>query len=89
MEVKTRQESVYYALSYIEKYRPKNVLIHDAVRPNIQNNIINLILEKLAIYKAVIPVINISDSVKELSENFVNKHIKRNKLVLAQTPQGF
>ena len=85
----TRQDSVYYALSYIEKYKPKNVLIHDAVRPNIQNNMINLILEKLAIYKAVIPVINISDSVKELSANFVNKHIKRDKLVLAQTPQGF
>ena len=85
----TRQESVHNALKYIEKYSPKNVLIHDAVRPNIKNNIINLVLEKLDNYIAVIPVIKISDSVKKISGNLINKHMDRDKLALAQTPQGF
>ena len=85
----TRQESVYNALKYIERYCPKNILIHDAVRPNIKNNIINLVLEKLDYYKAVIPVIEITDSVKNISENLINKHINRENLALAQTPQGF
>ena len=85
----TRHESVLNALKYIEKYNPKNVLIHDSVRPNIKNNIINKVLEKLNIYNAVIPVINISDSVKKLSETFVDKHVDRENLALAQTPQGF
>ena len=64
-------------------------MIHDAVRPNIKNNTINLVLEKLDYYKAVIPVIEITDSVKNISENFINKHINRKNLALAQTPQGF
>ena len=85
----TRQESVYNALKYIEKYDPKNVLIHDAVRPNIKSNVINLVLKKLKDYNAVIPVINITDSVKNVSESFIKKHINRKKLTLAQTPQGF
>jgi 2-C-methyl-D-erythritol 4-phosphate cytidylyltransferase/2-C-methyl-D-erythritol 2,4-cyclodiphosphate synthase len=85
----TRQESVHMALKYIEKFCPKNILIHDAVRPNIKTNIINLVLEKLHDYNAVVPVIKITDSVKTISENLIKKHIDRDKLVLAQTPQGF
>ena len=85
----TRQESVLNALKYIEKYQPKNVLIHDAVRPNIENSLINLILKNLNIYNAVIPVINITDSVKKVSKNLIRKHMDRNQLALAQTPQGF
>ena len=85
----TRQESVHNALKYLEKYKPKNILIHDAVRPNIKKNIINLVLKKLNDYKAVIPVIDITDSVKNIKGNFINKHINRENLTLAQTPQGF
>jgi 2-C-methyl-D-erythritol 4-phosphate cytidylyltransferase/2-C-methyl-D-erythritol 2,4-cyclodiphosphate synthase len=64
-------------------------LIHDSVRPNIKTNIINLVIEKLNDYNAVIPVIKITDSVKNISENLIKKHINREKLALAQTPQGF
>ena len=85
----TRQESVHNALKYIERYCPKNVLIHDAVRPNIKKKIIDLVLNKLDDYKAVIPVIEITDSVKKISNNLINKHIDREKLALSQTPQGF
>jgi len=85
----TRQESVYIALKYIERFYPKNILIHDSVRPNIKTNIINLVIEKLNDYNAVIPVIKITDSVKNISENLIKKHINREKLALAQTPQGF
>jgi len=85
----TRQQSVHKALKYIEKYKPKNVLIHDAVRPNIKNNIINLVLKKLNDYNAVIPVININDSIKKVSYDLIKKHVNGENLTLAQTPQGF
>ena len=61
---KTRQLSVYNALKYIKKFNPKKVLIHDSVRPNIQQNIITSIISHLDKYDAVIPVVKISDSVK-------------------------
>jgi len=86
---KTRQLSVYNALKYIKKFNPKKVLIHDSVRPNIQKNIIMSIINYLDKYNAVIPVVKISDSVKEISNNIIEAHINRKKLALAQTPQGF
>ena len=85
----TRQESVHNALKYIEKFKPINVLIHDAVRPNIDNSIINLVLKKLDNYNAVVPVVKITDSVKKISKNIITKHIDRENIILAQTPQGF
>ena len=85
----TRQESVHKALKYIEKFQPINVLIHDAVRPNIDNSIINLVLKNLDNYNAVVPVVKITDSVKKISKNIITKHIDRENIILAQTPQGF
>ena len=41
----TRKKSVYNALKYIKKFNPINILIHDSVRPNINNTIINNIIK--------------------------------------------
>ena len=85
----SRQKSVFNALKYIQKYNPTNVLIHDSVRPNIENSLINTLVNKLDKYEAVIPVIKINDSLKKINNNSVTEHLDRNKYCLAQTPQAF
>jgi len=85
----TRQKSVYNALKYINKFNPTNVLIHDSVRPNITNTLISKLINKLEIYDAVLPIIEINDALKKIKNNKVIKHLDRNYFSLAQTPQGF
>ncbi len=87
---KTRQESVLNALKKLIKYQPNKVLIHDAARPNISVNIIKKIIKYLNSYESVIPVIKINDALKKINySNFITEDLDKNKLVLAQTPQGF
>ena len=85
----SRQKSVFNALKYIQKYNPTNVLIHDSVRPNIEDSLIDTLVKKLDKYEAVIPVIKINDSLKKVNNNTVTDHLDRNKFCLAQTPQAF
>ncbi len=85
----TRKKSVYNALKYIKKFNPINILIHDSVRPNINNTIINNIIKKLDKYNAVVPVISINDALKKIKNNKIIEHVDRNKFSLVQTPQGF
>ena len=85
----SRQKSVFNALKYIQKYNPINVLIHDSVRPNIEDSLIDTLVKKLDKYEAVIPVIKINDSLKKVNNNTVTDHLDRNKFCLAQTPQAF
>ena len=65
----SRKKSVYNALKYIKKFNPINILIHDSVRPNINNTIINNIIKKLDKYNAVVPVISIINSLKKIKNN--------------------
>jgi 2-C-methyl-D-erythritol 4-phosphate cytidylyltransferase / 2-C-methyl-D-erythritol 2,4-cyclodiphosphate synthase len=85
----TRQKSVKKGLDAIAKLNPKYVLIHDAVRPNISREIISNIIDELKHNLAVIPVSKISSTVKECSGDLIIKTHDRNKMFLAQTPQGF
>ena len=64
-------------------------MIHDAVRPFVSNSLINNIITKLSTANAVIPVIQINDSVKVIRKRKVIKNINRSELFLSQTPQGF
>ncbi len=86
-----RQNSVQNGLIAISKLNPKNVLIHDAVRPFLSQDLITNIINKLnqEVYKACIPVVKITDSVKELKDELIHKNILRENLAIAQTPQGF
>ncbi|MFN5351385.1 MAG: 2-C-methyl-D-erythritol 2,4-cyclodiphosphate synthase [Alphaproteobacteria bacterium] len=83
-----RGESVLEGLKAVEKLRPDFVLIHDAVRPFVDNEIISRVVEKLAHFKAVAPAISVKDSVKKVVGGGV-ENISRDNLFLAQTPQGF
>ncbi len=84
-----RVDSVFNGLKHISP-DAKNILIHDAARPFVSHTLISRVINGLKKYKAVIPAIEIKDAVKEVSRNsFVDRTLKREKLRLAQTPQGF
>jgi 2-C-methyl-D-erythritol 4-phosphate cytidylyltransferase/2-C-methyl-D-erythritol 2,4-cyclodiphosphate synthase len=85
---KTRAESAFIALKYIKKYNFKNVLIHDAARPNFSIRLLNNIILNLKNNDCVIPAIKSCDSVKLIKKNKVT-NLKRESVFLTQTPQGF
>ena len=85
---KTRQESVFNALQYIKKLNPDNVMIHDGARIFVSDKIIRQSLELLKSYKAVVPVMPIVDTIREIKDNN-SKTINRNNLYKIQTPQSF
>jgi len=86
---KTRQESTYKALKFINKMNCKKVLIHDVARPNPSKKIIKEIINKLNFNHAVIPIIKTNDAAKRYKKNLIFKNIQRGTLGFSQTPQGF
>lgn len=82
----TRQESVKLGLNKIDS---KYVLIHDGARPHIDNKFIDRIKENLVNHDCVIPVIDLTDSIKKVNDNYVVESLNRNDYKLVQTPQGF
>ena len=84
----TRQESSYIALNNCPK-ETKNILIHDAARPFIEDKIISKCLKELKSYKAVCPALPCTDTIAEISDKNIKKILNRNKLYRLQTPQAF
>ena len=83
-----RSDSSFIALKYIKRFKPKNVFIHDAARPNFTINLINKIAKNLIKNKAVVPVVSSNDSIKYRMKNQIY-NLKRNNTLLTQTPQAF
>ncbi|MCL2558825.1 MAG: 2-C-methyl-D-erythritol 4-phosphate cytidylyltransferase, partial [Treponema sp.] len=94
----TRSESVFKALSAI----PPGIncaLIHDGARPWISAELILRVLEKFRAHPAVIPLLPLTETPKELSRplnadganatTIVKSHLRRALVGLAQTPQAF
>ncbi|WP_313345226.1 2-C-methyl-D-erythritol 4-phosphate cytidylyltransferase [Sedimentibacter sp.] len=85
----TRTESVYEGIKAVRK-DCGIVLIHDGVRPFISYNLILNCVEGANNYRACIPVIDVVDTVKEITEDgFVNQTMKRSSIKAVQTPQAF
>jgi len=85
---KERSDSSLLALKFLKKYKPKNVFIHDAARPNFSINLLKKITKNLKKNKAVIPVIPSKDSIKYKVKNQIF-NLKRKNSFLTQTPQAF
>lgn len=85
----TRQESIYNALFTESVKKSSKVLVHDSVRPFIDDELIKKLIEELDNYKAVIPVIPVSDTIKMIENDEIINTPKREKLFSAQTPQAF
>jgi 2-C-methyl-D-erythritol 4-phosphate cytidylyltransferase/2-C-methyl-D-erythritol 2,4-cyclodiphosphate synthase len=85
---KERSDSSLIALKYIKRFKPNNVLIHDAARPNFTINLLKNLIKSLKTNKASIPVILSKDSIKYKVKNQLF-NLERKNSYLTQTPQAF
>lgn len=85
-----RQESVWRGLEALLAHVPQYVLIHDAARPFVSGDLISRTLQALeAGAEAALPALSIADSLKSLEDGRIAGSLDRNRIVAAQTPQGF
>ena len=85
---KTRQESVFLGLKAIKEKFPEYVLVHDAARPIVSNNVLRSLFEFIK-QKAicVAPIIPINDAMRLIKNNQIEKILPKKDHVLVQTPQ--
>ena len=88
-----RQNSVSNALASIKAADDDIVLVHDAVRPFVDQETIVNVIEAVKKYDAAIAGVPAIDTVKQVDRTadgaVVIATVPREKMVLAQTPQGF
>ena len=85
---KERSDSSLIALRYLKRYKPKNIFIHDAARPNFSIKLLKNIAKNLNKNKAVVPVVSSKDSIKYKIKNQIF-NLNKDKSFLTQTPQAF
>lgn len=88
-----RQDSVVNALRTLNAADDDIVLVHDAVRPFVDQETILGVIEGVQKYGAAIAGIPAIDTVKQVDRTadgaVVIATVPREKMVMAQTPQGF
>lgn len=85
----TRTQSVRAALEHLAADPPKTVLIHDAARPLVDNEVILPVLVALESYPAAAPALPVTDALWWANSGIVSGTQSRDNLFRAQTPQGF
>ena len=85
---KERSDSSLIALKFIKKFKPNNILIHDAARPNFTIKLLKKLINSLKKNKASVPVIKSKDSIKYKIKNQLF-NLSRENSYLTQTPQAF
>ena len=83
-----RSDSSIIALKYLKKFRPNNVFIHDAARPNFSIKLLKNLFKNLKKSKAVVPIVLSKDSIKYKIKNEIF-NLNKNNSLLTQTPQAF
>jgi 2-C-methyl-D-erythritol 4-phosphate cytidylyltransferase len=88
-----RHQSVANALAGVTASADDIVLVHDAVRPFVTGEMIHEVIAASRKYGAAIAAIPAIDTVKQVERTaegaLIKATIPREKVVLAQTPQGF
>ena len=83
---KTRSESVMNGLSAVSG---DYVLIHDGARPFIESKEIDELTDEVIRTKAAALGYPVVDTIKQVSDGWIEKTIPRETLMAAATPQGF
>lgn len=83
-----RYDSTLSALQAITD-EEANVIIHDAVRPFVSENIINRCVDALKTYNAVDVVVDATDTIVRVKEQVIQEIPDRRFLKRGQTPQAF
>jgi 2-C-methyl-D-erythritol 4-phosphate cytidylyltransferase len=88
-----RQHSVANAISSVSASDDDVVLVHDAVRPFVTEEIIHDVIRAAQKYGAAIAGVPAVDTVKQVERTsdgaLITATIPRERVVMAQTPQGF
>ena len=84
----TRQDSVYKCLQLCNKDN-KYVMIHDGVRPFFKKEDLYEMMNLVAIHNAVVPGSKVTNTLKQINENKIEKTIPRDNMVEVYTPQIF
>ncbi|MBN2658785.1 MAG: 2-C-methyl-D-erythritol 4-phosphate cytidylyltransferase [Spirochaetales bacterium] len=86
----TRQESVFRGLEALVSDSPGVVLIHDAARPWLTEELVVTVLEQTESTGSSVPVVPSVNAMKVIDgKGIIRQHLKREETVSAQTPQGF
>jgi 2-C-methyl-D-erythritol 4-phosphate cytidylyltransferase len=84
----TRQASVFEGLKILEAEAPEFVLIHDAARPFLTRDIIDRVIEGVTTFGACTTGMPPSDTIKKVEGDVVAETLRRDELLLVQTPQA-
>ena len=88
-----RQQSVANGLAAVAASAEDVVLVHDAVRPFVNEQMIHEVIAGAQKYGAAIAAVPALDTVKQVERTaegaLIKATIPREKVVMAQTPQGF
>lgn len=88
-----RQDSVANALASLKAAPDDIVLVHDAVRPFVDDEIISNIVREVEKHGAAIAGLPATDTIKQVDRvaegAIITSTIPRERVVQAQTPQGF
>lgn len=85
----TRTLSVKAGLDAMESKRVDRVLIHDAARPFVSAQVIDRVINGLDEAPGALPVLAMTDALLETQDGCMVKRLNRDRIVAAQTPQGF
>ncbi|MBU3853516.1 MAG: 2-C-methyl-D-erythritol 4-phosphate cytidylyltransferase [Candidatus Paraprevotella stercoravium] len=86
----TRFHSVRNGLQVIpDEDSDSLIAVHDGVRPFVSPRVIQECFEAATRWRAVVPVLDMVDSVRQLSEDGSSMAVDRSCLKLVQTPQTF
>jgi 2-C-methyl-D-erythritol 4-phosphate cytidylyltransferase len=88
-----RQQSVANALAAVKASADDIILVHDAVRPFVDEEIIANVIDATARHGAAIAGVPAVDTIKQVERTsegaVIRATIPRAQIVMAQTPQGF
>jgi 2-C-methyl-D-erythritol 4-phosphate cytidylyltransferase len=83
-----RQDSVAAAMQHLDS-DTTIVAVHDAVRPFVSVETIEIAIREAEKHGAAIPALPITDTVKQIRKDKVESTLNREHMVLVQTPQVF
>ena len=85
----TRQGSVLAGLRALRDDGPRMVLIHDAVRPFVDRDLLTRTIDAIGEAQGALPALAVSDTLKRGMQGMIGETVERVGLYAAQTPQGF
>lgn len=85
----TRQESVLNGLQHLSDMPPDQVLIHDAARPFVTDQLITHVCECIDEATGAVPARAVVETLKRSVSGVITDTVDRTDLFAVQTPQGF